>query len=163
MEDNEREPIIDMAVLEALTVIVAAATWGAKWSGRKVVLRSDSSPACFCFNELASKDPAMARVADLSKHLQTARPPWVPSRAWPATTGPRTQARGKSTFRSTARPPKKEKAALSKAQKRAEGGHRSRDGDGFNFLTTDALRLHLPLSTITMAKKGGSEHATGTL
>jgi hypothetical protein len=33
MEEGERKPIIDIAVLEALTVVVAAATWGAGWSG----------------------------------------------------------------------------------------------------------------------------------
>ena len=70
MENLERKPIVDIAVLEALTVIVAAATWGSRWSGKKVVLRSDSSPTCFCFNKLASKDPAMARVADLWEAAQ---------------------------------------------------------------------------------------------
>jgi hypothetical protein len=70
MEGGKRRPIIDIAVLEALTVVVAAATWGAAWSGRKVVIRSDSSPTCFCFNKLASKDPAMARVADLWEDAQ---------------------------------------------------------------------------------------------
>ena len=62
--------IVDIAALEAITVIVAAATWGSRWSGKKVVLRSDSSPTCFCFNKLASKDPAMARVADLWEAAQ---------------------------------------------------------------------------------------------
>ena len=70
MEDRERKPIVDIAALEAITVIVAAATWGSRWSGKKVVLRSDSSPTCFCFNKLASKDPAMARVADLWEAAQ---------------------------------------------------------------------------------------------
>jgi hypothetical protein len=55
--DGVRHPLIDIACLEALTVIVAAATWGHSWTGRKVVLRSDSSPTVFCFNKLASKDP----------------------------------------------------------------------------------------------------------
>jgi hypothetical protein len=70
MEDGERKPIIDIAVLEALTVIVAAATWGNLWSGKKIVMRSDSSPACYCFNKQSSKDPAMARVVDLWENIQ---------------------------------------------------------------------------------------------
>lgn len=68
--DGVRSPLVDIACLEALTVIVAAATWGHLWSGRKVVLRSDSSPTVFCFNKLASKDPTMARIADLWEDVQ---------------------------------------------------------------------------------------------
>ena len=33
-------------------------------------MRSDSSPTCFSFNKLASKDPAMARVAELWEDVQ---------------------------------------------------------------------------------------------
>jgi hypothetical protein len=65
-----RAPLVDIACLEALAVIVAAATWGHLWSGRKAVLRSDSSPTVFCFNKLASKDPTMARIADLREDMQ---------------------------------------------------------------------------------------------
>jgi hypothetical protein len=35
-----------------------------------VVLRSDSSPTVFCFNKLASKDPTVARIADLWEDTQ---------------------------------------------------------------------------------------------
>jgi hypothetical protein len=67
---GERKPLIDIAVLEALTVIVAAAIWGHRWSGRKIVLRSDSSPTCFSFNKLASRDPTMVRVTELWEDIQ---------------------------------------------------------------------------------------------
>ena len=68
--DGKRQPLVTIAVLEALTVIVAAATWGHRWSGRKIVMRSDSSPTCFSFNKLASRDPAMSRVAELWEDAQ---------------------------------------------------------------------------------------------
>jgi hypothetical protein len=34
------------------------------------VLRSDSSPTVHCFNKLASKDPAMSKIADLWEDVQ---------------------------------------------------------------------------------------------
>jgi hypothetical protein len=70
VENGERLPVVDIAVLEALTVIVAAATWGHLWSGKKIIMRSDSSPTCYCFNKQSSKDPAMARVVDLWEDIQ---------------------------------------------------------------------------------------------
>ena len=70
MVDDERKPIIDIAVLEALTVVVAAATWGSQWTGRKIVMRSDSSPTCFSFNKLASRDPTMVRITELWEDIQ---------------------------------------------------------------------------------------------
>jgi hypothetical protein len=70
ISDGERKPLIDIAVLEALTVTVAAATWGHRWSGRKMVMRSDSSPTCFSFNKLASRDPTMVRVTELWEDIQ---------------------------------------------------------------------------------------------
>ena len=63
--DGERRPLADIAVLEALAVVVAASTRGHPWSGRKIVMRSDSSPTCFAFNKLGTKDPAMMRVVEL--------------------------------------------------------------------------------------------------
>jgi hypothetical protein len=68
--EGERKPVIDIAMLEALTVTVAAATWGSQWSGRKIVMRSDSSPTCFSFNKLASRDPTMVRVTELWEDIQ---------------------------------------------------------------------------------------------
>jgi len=68
--DGVRAPIVSIACLEALTVVMAAATWGHLWSGRKVVLRSDSSPTVYCFNKLASRDPTMSRIADLWEDVQ---------------------------------------------------------------------------------------------
>lgn len=68
--DGKRQPLVTIAVLEALAVIVAAAIWGHRWSGRKIVMRSDSSPTCFSFNKLASRDPAMSRVAELWEDVQ---------------------------------------------------------------------------------------------
>jgi hypothetical protein len=70
MVDGERKPLIDIACLEALTVVVAAATWGHEWSGRKIVMRSDSSPTCFSFNKLASRDPTMVRITELWEDIQ---------------------------------------------------------------------------------------------
>ena len=68
--DGERRPLVDIAVLEALTVIVAASTWGHLWSCRKIAMRSDSSPTCFAFNKLGTKDPAMMRVVELWEEVQ---------------------------------------------------------------------------------------------
>ena len=70
VSDGVRTPIVSIACLEALTVVLAAATWGHTWTGRKVVLRSDSSPTVYCFNKLASKDPAMSKIADLWEDVQ---------------------------------------------------------------------------------------------
>ena len=70
MVDGERRPLVDIAVLEALTVIVAVSTWGHLWSCRKIVMRSDSSPTCFAFNKLGTKDPAMMRVVELWEEAQ---------------------------------------------------------------------------------------------
>jgi hypothetical protein len=70
MINGERKPLIDIACLEALTVVIAAATWGNKWSGRKIVVRSDSSPTCFSFNKLASRDPTMVRITELWEDIQ---------------------------------------------------------------------------------------------
>jgi hypothetical protein len=68
--DGVRIPIVSIACLEALTVVLAATTWGHLWSGRKVVLRSDRSPAVYCFDELASRDPTMSRIADPWEDVQ---------------------------------------------------------------------------------------------
>ena len=61
---------INIAVLEAWAVIMAAATWGPKLHGRRVIFRSDSSPACFCLNKLWSGIEDMELVVNLWEDLQ---------------------------------------------------------------------------------------------
>ena len=61
---------INIAVLEAWAVVMAAATWGPKLHGRKVIFRSDSSPTCFCLNKLWSGIEDMELVVDIWEDLQ---------------------------------------------------------------------------------------------
>ena len=49
---------------------MAAATWGPKLHGRKVIFRSDSSPTCFCLNKLWSGIEDMKLVVNLWEDLQ---------------------------------------------------------------------------------------------
>jgi len=61
---------VNIAVLEAWAVVMAAATWGPKLSGRKVIFRSDSSPTCYCLNKLWSGIEDMEVVVNLWEDLQ---------------------------------------------------------------------------------------------
>ena len=49
---------------------MAAATWGPKLSGKKVIFRSDSSPTCYCLNKLWSGIENMEVVVNLWEDLQ---------------------------------------------------------------------------------------------
>jgi hypothetical protein len=61
---------IGIAPLEALAVVTAAAVWGPSWSGRNVVLRSDSTDACFALNTLKTRNHIMEYVVDLWEDIQ---------------------------------------------------------------------------------------------
>jgi hypothetical protein len=61
---------IGIAPLEALAVVTAAGVWGPQWSGRNVVLRSDSTDACFALNTLKTSNPIMEYVVDLWEDMQ---------------------------------------------------------------------------------------------
>jgi hypothetical protein len=61
---------IGIAPLEALAVVVAAGIWGHSWSGRNVVLRSDSTDACFALNTLKTRNPIMEYILDLWEDIQ---------------------------------------------------------------------------------------------
>ena len=58
---------IGIAPLEALAAVVAAAIWGHNWSGRNVVLRSDSTDACFALNTLKTQNPIMEYIVDFGR------------------------------------------------------------------------------------------------
>ena len=68
--DQLKQSRIGIAPLEALAVVTAAAIWGPNWSGRNVVLRSDSTDACYALNALKSHNPIMEYVLDLWEDLQ---------------------------------------------------------------------------------------------
>jgi hypothetical protein len=61
---------IGIGPLEALAAVVAAAIWGHNWSGRNVVLRSDSTDACFALNTLKTQNPIMEFIVDLWEDIQ---------------------------------------------------------------------------------------------
>jgi hypothetical protein len=57
-------------ILEALTVILTAVTWGPSFAGRKVLFRSDNTGAVFCLNAMKSKFPAMQLITDQWEAVQ---------------------------------------------------------------------------------------------
>ena len=61
---------VNIAVLEAWAIVMAAATWGHKFAGKKIIFRTDSSPSCFCLNKLWSKLPEMEIIVNLWEDLQ---------------------------------------------------------------------------------------------
>lgn len=68
--DQIKNARVNIAVLEAWAVTMAAATWGPKLHGRKVIFRSDSSPTCYCLNKLWSGIEDMELVVNLWEDLQ---------------------------------------------------------------------------------------------
>merc|ERR1711966_295344 len=68
--DQIKNARVNIAVLEAWAVAMAAATWGPKLSGKKVIFRSDSSPTCYCLNKLWSGIEDMEVVVNLWEDLQ---------------------------------------------------------------------------------------------
>ena len=65
-----RQKRVNIAFLEAWVVIMIAATWGGKFSGRKVVIRSDSMATCFALNKLWADHPGMEMMCQLWEDLQ---------------------------------------------------------------------------------------------
>ena len=65
-----KEARVNIAVLEAWAVVMAATTWGKHLHGKKVVFRSDSSPACFCLNKLSSDLEEMNLVVNAWEDVQ---------------------------------------------------------------------------------------------
>ena len=68
--DQIKNARVNIAVLEAWAVTMAAATWGPKLHGRKVIFRSDSSPTCYCLNKLWSGIEDMELLVNLWEDLQ---------------------------------------------------------------------------------------------
>ena len=68
--DQIKNARVNIAVLEAWAVTMAAATWGPKLHGKKVIFRSDSSPTCFCLNKLWSEIEDMELVVNLREDLR---------------------------------------------------------------------------------------------
>lgn len=62
----QRETKLSMPWCELYAVVAAARTWGAQWSGKKIMLRSDCMPVVQAIKAGRSRDPGMA---DLMRHL----------------------------------------------------------------------------------------------
>jgi hypothetical protein len=61
---------VNIAVLESWVVVMIASTWGHLFSGRKIIIRTDSAASCFCLNKLWSKSEGMAVICDIWEDLQ---------------------------------------------------------------------------------------------
>ena len=61
---------IPIFLLEAMAVLIGAATWGHKFEGRKMLFRSDSSNTCSAFNKMKSDNKAMNLLIDFWEDLQ---------------------------------------------------------------------------------------------
>ena len=61
---------VHISVLEAWTTVMIDFTWGHLWSGRKVIVRTDSKHGCACLNRLWSKTESMAILCDLWEDIQ---------------------------------------------------------------------------------------------
>ena len=61
---------VHISLLEAWTTIMIAFTWGHLWTGRKVIVRTDSKHGCACLNKLWSKTESMAVLCDLWEDMQ---------------------------------------------------------------------------------------------
>jgi hypothetical protein len=68
--DQVRAARVNIAFLEAWTVIMIAATWGSKFTGRKVVIRSDSMASCLSLNKLWADHRGMEMMCELWEDLQ---------------------------------------------------------------------------------------------
>jgi hypothetical protein len=62
--------LLRIEILEALTVILTALTWGHAFAGKKVLFRSDNTGAVFCLNKMNSKCPAMKLIVDQWEAVQ---------------------------------------------------------------------------------------------
>jgi hypothetical protein len=65
-----RNALLRIEILEALTVILTALTWGPRFAGKKVLFRSDNTGAVFCLNKMRSKCPAMQLIVDQWEAVQ---------------------------------------------------------------------------------------------
>ena len=65
-----REARVNIAFLEAWVVIMIAATWGHLFTGRKVVIRSDSMASCLSLNKLWADHRGMEMMCELWEDLQ---------------------------------------------------------------------------------------------
>jgi hypothetical protein len=65
-----RETRVNIAFLEAWVVIMIASTWGKLFTGKKVVIRSDSMASCMSLNKLWAEHAGMAIMCRLWEDLQ---------------------------------------------------------------------------------------------
>lgn len=68
--DELRMRKVNIAVLEAWTIVMTAATWGHLFNCRKIVFRTDSGASCACLNKLWSGSAEMQGVCNLWEDLQ---------------------------------------------------------------------------------------------
>jgi len=62
--------LLRIEILEALTVVLTALTWGHVFAGKKVLFRSDNSGAVFCLNKMHSRCPGMKLIVDQWEAVQ---------------------------------------------------------------------------------------------
>ena len=65
-----RSGTLRIEILEALTVILTALTWGISFAGKRVLFRSDNSGAVYCLNAMKSKCPGMKLIIDQWEAVQ---------------------------------------------------------------------------------------------
>ena len=68
--EHIRESRVNIAFLEAWVVIMITATWGHLFTGRKMVIRSDSMATCMALNKLRAKHKGMEIMCELWEDLQ---------------------------------------------------------------------------------------------
>jgi hypothetical protein len=68
--ERVRTARVNIAFLEAWVVIMITATWGGLFTGRKIVIRSDSMATCFALNKLWADHNGMQVMCDLWEDLQ---------------------------------------------------------------------------------------------
>jgi hypothetical protein len=65
-----RDAKVNIALLEAWTIVMTAATWGQFFNCKKVVFRTDSGASCFGLNRLWAKSATMQLICDAWEDLQ---------------------------------------------------------------------------------------------
>jgi hypothetical protein len=65
-----RDEKINIALLEAWTIVMTAATWGPSFNCKKVVFRTDSGASCYSLNRLWARSATMQGICDLWEDVQ---------------------------------------------------------------------------------------------
>ena len=60
-----RKKRISMPFLELQSLVYAALAWGAHWSGKRIIFRSDCQPVAWAIHKMTSRDSDMMRLLRL--------------------------------------------------------------------------------------------------